>query len=438
MSPQLPDGRIIRVVNGNPQGYICGAIKDPLTGKVFLSGSKVETPFDPRDFIIDSTNKRIRSIDIPESLMAGVPKFYGSWQPKDENGDLIAETPLGITTDATYLYISFSDGKIRKYTTSGIIQTIASGVYYRDFGKVFNTLGKGISGVSGNVSYAIDLIGNTATARNFNLWNSRNEPYTQTILADTSTNKILLSSNKITIYDSASLIQQWQDWDNLDNISTVDYISSGLVVGKSGAGLVKKLSLSYVSRTIFGGGQYGYIADYFGKTIYVGSWMNTGYRFDPHWKERNREYHLYPKLTEGEKLNAEDAFIWWNQNSIMNGGNWIYSKVRVYQQDWLPLDVSDWDGGILIAEIGSEDGLYWYSPCILQVGTIGLRNETDMQFRLALSREEDSNWFGNPDNQYGFYGGWEPNRVLYVRQKASTVNSFQLDTGITWKDFTLR
>lgn len=45
MSSQLPDGRIISVVNGNPQGYICGAVKDPITGKAFVSASKLGEVF---------------------------------------------------------------------------------------------------------------------------------------------------------------------------------------------------------------------------------------------------------------------------------------------------------------------------------------------------------------------------------------------------------
>ena len=47
MSPnsiQLADGRILRVANGNPQGYNCDAITDPITCKVFLAGS-VKTEF---------------------------------------------------------------------------------------------------------------------------------------------------------------------------------------------------------------------------------------------------------------------------------------------------------------------------------------------------------------------------------------------------------
>jgi hypothetical protein len=402
--------------------YSSQSTLDPITGKVFLAGSVYA--FTPKDFIIDSTNKRIYSIDIPESLTAGIPKFYGSWQPKDENGDVITETPYGITTDATYLYISFSDGKIRKYTKAGVIQTIVSGVYYRDFGKVFNTLGKNISGVSENISYDINLVGNSIATKSFTLWNSRNEAYPQTLLADTSANKILLSSGKISIYDSSNLIQQWQDWDNTDNISTADYISSGLIVGKADTGLVKKLSLSF-----------GYHLQNTGQGMYSDQtlipWGVFGYNSVFGGSKISKMYLLYNPLSQNEIDNAE-FFCTVYSNSYPAGAMPIgvptIASVDIYSQDFYPLNWSKWSGGTLIKSYAS--GLVFSFPAIFELPLNILSSITDMQFRFEYPAGVSGYYFSD------FIGGaFHP---IYVREKASTVNSFQLDTNITWKDFTLR
>jgi hypothetical protein len=93
--------------------------QDYKTKRIF-SACYASEPIVPKDFIIDSTNNKIWSIDIAESLTAGIPKFYGSWRPKDENGNLITAALLGVAFNVrnsipTYIAISFDDNYIRVY-----------------------------------------------------------------------------------------------------------------------------------------------------------------------------------------------------------------------------------------------------------------------------------------------------------------------------------
>ena len=127
---QCSTGRKIIMKSGSPEGsanstYIS---RSRLTGRMlYFKGRGMK----PKDYIVDNVGKRIYSIDIKESFMAGEPKFYGYFRPKDENGNLIAEEIVAINSPSNKEYVSlaFSDKTVRKYSLVGKLQKIGTEWY---------------------------------------------------------------------------------------------------------------------------------------------------------------------------------------------------------------------------------------------------------------------------------------------------------------------
>jgi len=112
-------GRIISVVNKDPQGYAIDSMIDPITRRAYVSVSKIGglEPPQYRSFLLDRANNIIWSFNNKLSRQSGQVIIKGGFVPKDENGNEVIATHIAMSSDT--IYISTTENKVRTYNLQG-------------------------------------------------------------------------------------------------------------------------------------------------------------------------------------------------------------------------------------------------------------------------------------------------------------------------------